>query len=326
MKTLIRNLLSNFPAAAAVTVAIGTVLLAKLIRNRKTTAAATAEAPFLATSNGETYIPLTLRETIRVSHDVRIFRFALAAPAQALGLPAGMHMSFKATIDGKDIVRSYTPITSDARDKGYVDVMVKVYFANTNPKFPEGGKMSQHLEKMRPGETILVKGPTGRHEYTGNGRFRVKAAGKNGYTDKPPMKHIGMIAGGSGITPMLRVMRSILHDATDATTVHLLFANHSEDDVLLQAELEACARDDPARFNVWFTVSAAAGDATHQAVAAAPWKYSRGRIDDAMIGQHMPKPGPDTLIVLCGPNAFVNAGCKPSLERLGFREEQILVF
>ena len=42
-----------------------------------------------------------------------------------LGLPIGQHISVAAEIDGKDVIRSYTPTTSD-EDKGHFDLVVKV--------------------------------------------------------------------------------------------------------------------------------------------------------------------------------------------------------
>jgi cytochrome-b5 reductase len=35
-----------------------------------------------------------------------------------------------------------------------MDLVIKVYFANVHPRFPEGGKMSQHLESLSLGDTI----------------------------------------------------------------------------------------------------------------------------------------------------------------------------
>ncbi len=45
-----------------------------------------------------------------------------------------------------------------------------MYRANEHPKFPEGGKMSQHLESMAIGDTIEAKGPMGHFSYLGRGR------------------------------------------------------------------------------------------------------------------------------------------------------------
>lgn len=43
--------------------------------------------------------------------------------------------------------------------------------ANEHPKFPEGGKMSQHLDSLSIGDTIDVKGPVGHFVYEGRSKF-----------------------------------------------------------------------------------------------------------------------------------------------------------
>ena len=47
--------------------------------------------------------------------------------------------------------------------------IVKVYFKDVHPKFPEGGKMSQHLESLSIGSTIEIRGPSGKLTYVGRG-------------------------------------------------------------------------------------------------------------------------------------------------------------
>lgn len=84
------------------------------------------------------------------------FRFGLPTKDTLLGLPIGQHITFKAKDgDGKDFFRPYTPTTDDDTP-GHVDFVIKVY--------PEG-KMSQHLDKMEVGQTMLFKGPKGRYQY-----------------------------------------------------------------------------------------------------------------------------------------------------------------
>ena len=184
----------------------------------------------------ETWIAFPLTEIEEISHDVKRFRFSFPDPNQILGLPIGQHISLKyIDSDGKEVLRSYTPITSDD-EKGYVDFVIKVYFKNVHPKFPEGGKMSQHLNSMKLGDTILMKGPKGHLDYKGRGHFTIA---KRRNEEKPyHMKKIGMVAGGTGITPMLQVIRAILKDPSDRTELWLIFANQAEEDILLRKELE----------------------------------------------------------------------------------------
>lgn len=58
----------------------------------------------------------------------------------------------------------------------FIDILflLQVYFSNVHPKFPEGGKMSQHLESLQIGKTIDFKGPSGRLVCNGKGKFSIK--------------------------------------------------------------------------------------------------------------------------------------------------------
>jgi cytochrome-b5 reductase len=53
------------------------------------------------------------------------YRFALPHPSDVLGLPIGQHISVSAEINGKEIMRSYTPTSSDD-DLGHFDLLIKV--------------------------------------------------------------------------------------------------------------------------------------------------------------------------------------------------------
>ena len=53
------------------------------------------------------------------------YRFSLPKPTDILGLPIGQHISVQASIDGKPVMRSYTPTSSDD-DKGHFDLLIKV--------------------------------------------------------------------------------------------------------------------------------------------------------------------------------------------------------
>ena len=105
-------------------------------------------------------------------------RFALPSPEHCLGLPIGQHIYLSARINGSLVVRPYTPTSSD-EDLGHMDLVVKIYPANTHPKFPEGGKMTQYLESLAIGDTIDVRGPSGHLVYKGRGVFDIKVRAVN---------------------------------------------------------------------------------------------------------------------------------------------------
>ena len=56
------------------------------------------------------------------------------------------------------------------------------------------------------------------------------------------------------------------------------------------------------------------------------WPYSTGRISDALIEEHLFPAGPDTVAGICGPPGLVNFAALPGLKKLGYHEEQCIVF
>jgi cytochrome-b5 reductase len=260
------------------------------------------------------YVKVTLMEKEEVTHDVRRFRFKLPSDKHVLGLPVGKHIYLRAEIDGKVVARQYTPVTM-IDDKGFFDLCLKIYFKNVHPRFPDGGPLSQYLNDMEIGAEIECRGPTGSHTYRGNGIITKENTKTGEVKETRTAKHLGMIAGGTGITPMLQIIRHVLRDPLEKTQMKLLFANQSEDDILLREELEQCAKDD--RFDFWYTVDRAPTEG---------WKYSTGFIDQSMLEEHLPPVGPDTQIVMCGPPPMVKFACLPNLEKAGFTEANWIVF
>ena len=63
-----------------------------------------------------------------------------------------------------------------------------------------------------------------------------------------------MFPGGTGITPMLQLVRDVFRNPSDKTELALLFANQTEDDILLREELEEVQKQNPDRFKLWYTV------------------------------------------------------------------------
>ena len=69
-------------------------------------------------------------------------------------------------------------------------------------------------------------------------------------------------------------------DRYQHVSVNVIYANQTEDDILVRSELEALQRDFPSRFHLWYTIDRVTGDASK-------WKYSTGFIDQKMIEEHL---------------------------------------
>ncbi|CAN1262009.1 NADH--cytochrome b5 reductase 1 [Linum perenne] len=156
----------------------------------------------------ENFKDFKLVKRTQLSHNVAKFTFELPTPTSVLGLPIGQHISCRGKDSlGEDVIKPYTPTTLDS-DVGHFELVIKMY--------PQG-RMSHHFREMRVGDALSVKGPKGRFRYQ-PGQVRA----------------FGMLAGGSGITPMFQVARSILENLKDQTKVHLIYANVTYDDILLK--------------------------------------------------------------------------------------------
>lgn len=110
-----------------------------------------------------------------------------------MGLPVGGHLFFHAPL-GEDVVsRKYTP-TSKVNERGRIEFVIKVY--NPNDEFPKGGVMSMYLATLKVGDKVKMEGPKGLLFYYGFTNFELR---------KKPLKKtkVGLIAGGTGITPCL---------------------------------------------------------------------------------------------------------------------------
>ncbi|KAG0230860.1 hypothetical protein BGW41_002379 [Actinomortierella wolfii] len=269
--------------------------------------------PFI---NPKRWQDIALVEKINLTHNTRLFRFAFGHPDQLLGLPLGNHLFLKVKINDSVFVRAYTP-TSLPDQRGYFDLVVKIYFKNTHPRFPEGGVVSQYLDSMAIGDSIALKGPIGSFTYNGQGNYS-HTSGRKG-----KCLEIGMICGGTGLTPMYQIMQAILADKNqDATKVSLIFGNRTEDDILMREDIEKVGNGlGPDRFHLWHVLS----DETPK-----DWKYGKGFITKDAIKEHLfPRMNSDSpssedlsnkIVLLCGPPPMINLCCIPALTELYGKE------
>ena len=242
--------------------------------------------------------PFKVESTTDISHDTKRIRFKLNS-GQSLGLPVASCVVAKHESDPA-IVRPYTPVTTE-KDLGFFDLIVKKY-----PK----GLLSNIIHSLKEGDVLEFKGPFRKLEY------------------KPNMKkEIGMIAGGTGITPMLQIIREVVDNSSDKTRVTLLFANNTEHDILLKNELDNIAAQH-SNFTVKYVLSKPSNG----------WNGLKGFISESMIKENMPQNNPDSLILVCGPPGMMNhvSGDKAKdksqgelaglLKKMGYEKENVYKF
>ncbi|CAO2820493.1 unnamed protein product [Amaranthus hypochondriacus] len=237
----------------------------------------------------ENFKEFKLVKRTQISHNVAKFAFELPTPTSVLGLPIGQHISCRGKdSQGEEVIKPYTPTTLDS-DVGRFELVIKMY--------PQG-RMSHHFREMRVGDYLAVKGPKGRFRYQ-PGQVRA----------------FGMLAGGSGITPMFQVARAILENPKDKTKVHLIYANVTFEDILLKEELDGLAENYPDRFSIYYVLNQ----------PPEGWKGGVGFVSKEMIKEHCPAPASDIQILRCGPPPM-NKAMAAHLEELGYSSEMQFQF
>ena len=81
------------------------------------------------------------------------------------------------------------------------------------------------------------------------------------------------------------------------------------------SSLDALEKDP--RVRVWYTLDVQPSE---------PWKYSMGFINEEMVRAHLPAPGENTYIFMCGPPPMIKFACMPNLLKVGHKEAQMHCF
>ncbi|KAF9349415.1 hypothetical protein BGX34_001812 [Mortierella sp. NVP85] len=260
-------------------------------------------------NDGRTFLspqwqPIRLATKKSLSHDTRLFRFELSDSDIQFGLPVGKHVFLRGKAkDDKAFVRAYTPV-SENNLQGFVEFVIKVY--GPTKAFPEGGHLSQLLDSLPIGGTVDVRGPLGSFSYIGRGRWVFGALSGRA-------KRIVMMSGGTGITPIYQVVRAVAQDPQDFTEVRLIYANKTEEDILLREELVQLEKKSHGRIKISFTLSNPPKD----------WDGLSGHIDERMIREHATfeshdslNHSIDTISVLCGPPGLIEKACLPNIVKV----------
>lgn len=218
------------------------------------------------------------------THDTKTFRFGLPANT-TLDMMPGDHLYLHATINDKAVKRPYTP-SSLPDTTGYFELTVKRY---------ETGVISKYLHDRHVGDSVMMSGPnTGGH-----------------WIDGMATK-VGFVAGGTGITPMIAIIRWILAKRLDVE-MFLIFANKTERDIIFRSEWERDVREYK-NFHCYHVLEEPPGG----------WPGGTGRITAEILRRHLPSPGPETIVFLCGPPPMVDA-LETTLRGIGHQEQAIIL-
>jgi len=283
-----------------------------------------------------------------INADCILMRFDIGA-GRVSGLRPGQHLNARVQLrrgEGLlEVQRKYTPV-SDVEAVGYVELLVKVY---------PSGKMGSVLAGLRPqsgdgpaavGDSLEMQGPFGDLAYIGDGRFALGALASAGVgADAVGGRAlaagcVAMFAAGSGLTPMLQLLRPIMGEWRRGAgpQVTLVFCNRREEDIVYRQDLERLAGEfGGARLRLRLLLSQPPGGASETwpggaeaGAQGADIRRTDGRISDdilaeAIAGSGNGALGAGLLALTCGPEGF-DAAVVDGLSRFGVPADNLHVF
>ena len=197
---------------------------------------------------------------------------------------AGQYISVHARIGRVLTSRAYS-ISSSPRDTAHYDITVRGV---------EGGFVSGHLlNEVKPGDILFTSGPSGNFCYN-------------------PVIHdttMVMLAGGSGITPFMSMVREAAQCGLDRD-MYLFYGNRSEDDVIFHHELSGIASKFP---NIKYIPVIEKPSGTYKGTCG----YISGSIIKKTLGDVTGK-----TFYVCGPSAMYDF-CIPELQSLNVPHHKI---
>ncbi|MDE0597710.1 MAG: phenylacetate-CoA oxygenase/reductase subunit PaaK [Dokdonia donghaensis] len=145
---------------------------------------------------------------------------------QDFSFNAGQHLTLKAIINGEDVRRSYSLCSSPLEQQWKVAV-----------KQIPGGLFSTYVnQELQAGDTLEVMAPSG--------KFGVPV-------DTQKKKNYVAFAAGSGITPMLSIIKTHLAAEPDAT-FKLFYLNRTVKSIIFKEEVEQLRNQYFGRFEIFY--------------------------------------------------------------------------
>jgi len=213
---------------------------------------------------------------------------AFDAPASFRSFTPGQYLTLRATIDGRDVRRCYS--ICSAPGDGTLRVGIK--------HLPGGLFSSWANTVPREGDTIQVMRP--------EGRFGVAI-------DPAASRVFAAFAAGSGITPILSIMTTVL-TREPGSRFSLFFGNRATRDIMFRDEIEDLKDRFLSRLSVFHVLSRERQELD----------ILNGHLDPEKIPALTRLMPPPDHVFVCGPQGMIE-GLEPALAAAGVPRERIHV-
>lgn len=179
--------------------------------------------------------PLTVREVRRETRDAVVVTLEPRPEDRgAFAFAQGQYLTFRRSFDGEELRRSYS--ICSARGDSAIRVGIKRV---------EGGAFSTFAnEALKPGDVLEAMPPMG--------NFHAPL-------DPASARHYLLFAGGSGITPVLGILKTLLAEEPDSTAT-LVYGNRSTASIMFREELEDLKNENLGRLSILHVLESEAQD------------------------------------------------------------------
>ncbi|MBL0745471.1 ferredoxin--NADP reductase [Chryseolinea lacunae] len=224
------------------------------------------------THSGPKYHELTVKQIINETRDA--ISIAFAQPEPKITYKAGQFLTLIVPVQGKEVRRAYSLCSSPFTDQDLVVTVKRV----------DNGLMSNWLpDNLKAGAKVRIMEPMG--------QFTTEFAATN-------KRHLIMFAGGSGITPMMSIIKSTLTQEPDSIC-SLIYCNRDIDSIIFKNELDTLQTKDEGRLHVIHVLDNAPMN----------WQGYSGLLNHDMLTklfERIPNWGIEkTTYLMCGPEGMM---------------------
>ena len=238
----------------------------------------------------QNFYPIIVKSIEKTTLDCSIISFDISEKDKSVfNFKQGQYLTFKATVNGEEIRRSYS-LCSSPHDNDWKVAVKKI----------EDGRFSTYAnDVLKVGDTVEVMPPSG--------RFFVEV-------NPDKQKNYIAFAAGSGITPILSIIKTHLQ-SEPKSTFKLFYINQAVSTIILKEELEGIKNRFIDRFEIFHFLT--------QEERSVP--LFNGRIDkdklNIIFKSLVAKENIDDYFI-CGPNAMIFL-IQDFLQELGVEKKQI---
>nr|CCC93537.1 unnamed protein product [Trypanosoma congolense IL3000] len=205
----------------------------------------------------------------------RVLRFNLPGALQRTGLSLGEFVAIRGEWDGQQLIGYYSPITLPD-DLGTISLLVRA----------DKGTLKEWISALRPGDSVEVKA-------CGGLRIDLDPVKKHLLFKGTPVIRLGLISAGTGIAPMLQVIRAALSKpyVDNVESIRLIYAAEEYDTLTYRSILERFTQQYPDKFACDFVLNN----------PPEGWTGGVGFVDKKSLQKVLQPPSSEPLIAICGP-------------------------